>query len=442
MAKLRSGAGTSGRWLTVALLGMAVLAPAAHGATFTVDSTADAADVKPGDRLCRTATATCTLRAAVQEANATDGGDTVVVPPGHIRLTSTPSPEAGFPFEREAGNGDLDITEGLTVRGAGAGETTVDGGGRDRVFSVGSGAAARLADMTITGGDATGGETATGIGMGGGVFNQGTVALEGLRLVGNAADGGGAVFSTPRTFITIRDSVLANNRAVEGGAIRFDSGGEVVNSTITGNVLHTKPEAELLPDELSGYGGGIDHRGGNDVAIVNSTIFGNHAIKAGGGVNSGQGYTPVSSDIALGRVRLRNSIVAGNTSEQGPSDCHVSAQVIESTGHNLDGDGSCFLTAPGDLPSRDPLLAALAGNGGPTESLALLPGSPAIDAAAADGCPRTDQRGVARTQGAGCDIGAYEFVAQPPQRARRSSRCRRQAAGERRRSGRRVRCRR
>jgi hypothetical protein len=118
----------------------------------------------------------------------------------------------------------------------------------------------------------------------------------------------------------------------------------------------------------------------------------------------------VSDKVALGRVRLRNSIIADNTSTNGPRDCHVKAQIIESTGHNLDSDGSCFLTAVGDLPGRNPLLAALADNGGPTETQALRAGSPAIDAGAADGCPQHDQRGIRRPQGAGCDIGAYELV--------------------------------
>ena len=109
-------------------------------------------------------------------------------------------------------------------------------------------------------------------------------------------------------------------------------------------------------------------------------------------------------------MRLRNSIIAQNSSAAGPRDCHVKDQIIESTGHNLDSDGSCFLAAAGDLPARDPLLGPLADNGGPTETQALLPGSPAIDAGAAEGCPQHDQRGIARPQGAGCDIGAFERV--------------------------------
>jgi CSLREA domain-containing protein len=421
---LRGGAAAA-----LCALGVAAGAPAAHAADFVVDSTADAADAKPGDHLCRSDAATCTLRAAIQEADATSGADAVIIPAGRYSLSSVPTPEAGFPNENDAGNGDLDITDTLTVRGAGAGRTTLDGAGLDRVFSIDSDVIASITDMTITGGDSIGDGSSKGIGMGGGIYNQGTATLERLRLVGNSSDGGGAVFSIPGTYITIRDSLLAHNTAYEGGAIRFDSGGEVVNSTITDNTLLPLPtdptgwpqqpkQAVTVIDEISGYGGGIDHRGGNDVAIVNSTITGNHAIKGGGGLNSGQGYAPISDKLALGRMRLRNTIVAGNTSVGGPANCHVSAQIIESTGHNLDSDGSCFLTAAGDLPGRDPLLGPLADNGGPTETQALLSGSPAIDTGATDGCPQHDQRGTARPQGAGCDIGAYERAVHHRKRVR------------------------
>jgi hypothetical protein len=400
--------------------------PAAHAADFVVDASGDAPDVKAGDHHCRTSAATCTLRAAIQEADATSGADAVIVPPGRFRLASVPSPEAGSAGEGDAGNGDLDITDDLTVRGAGARRTTIDGAGLDRVFEIASGTTAHISDMTITGGDANGGDTSKEIGLGGGVLNQGTATLERLRLVGDKADGGGGVFTIPGTHLTIHDSLIADNTAYEGGGIRIDSGAEIVNTTITRNRLLepttdyvNHPKALTVPtiDEISGWGGGIDHRGGDDVAIINSTITDNHALKGGGGLNSGQGYAPVSDKIELGRVRLRNTIIARNTSAKGPRDCHVKAQIIESTGHNLDSDGSCFLTAAGDLSASDPLLAALADNGGPTETQALLPGSPAIDAGAADGCPRHDQRGIARPQGAGCDIGAFERV--PPRRASR-----------------------
>src|SRR4051795_4690280 len=94
-----------GMRVLLVVLGALTIAPAAHAADFVVDSTADAPDVKPGDEHCRTATLTCTLRAAVQEADETSGLDTVIVPAGRYRLSSTPSPEAGAAGEQDAANG-------------------------------------------------------------------------------------------------------------------------------------------------------------------------------------------------------------------------------------------------------------------------------------------------------------------------------------------------
>jgi hypothetical protein len=85
------------------------------------------------------------------------------------------------------------------------------------------------------------------------------------------------------------------------------------------------------------------------------------------------------------------------------------ANLIESEGHNLASDGSCFLTAPGDLPSHNPLLGPLAFNGGTTQTEALLAGSPAVGAGATQGCPQKDQRGVARPGGS-CSVGAYQYA--------------------------------
>ena len=424
-------------------------AQAAAAADFTVNSTADQPDAKPGDHACITAAATCTLRAAVQEANAIGGANTILIPPGYYRLTIPPATEAGFAGQDDAGAGDLDITGTLTIRGAGARQTIVDGNHLDRVFSIANNATASISDMTITGGDSTGGGTSKEIDLGGGIYNTGTLTLDRMALVKNNADGGGAVFSIPGSNITIRDSLLAHNTAFEAGGVRFDSGGEVVNTTITDNRLLPLPNesyaqdpklASALADEITGYGGGIDHRGGADLTIVNSTITNNHATKAGGGLNSGQAYAAVSPQTAIARVRLLNTIIANNTASAGPANCNVQDMVIQSTGHNLDSDGSCFLTAPGDLPKHDPLLGPLADNGGPTDTQALLSGSPAIGAGATAGCPQTDQRGVARPQGA-CDIGAYQSVphatSSPGTRARttphRSRRTVRRRASHRRR---------
>ncbi len=85
---------------------------------------------------------------------------------------------------------------------------------------------------------------------------------------------------------------------------------------------------------------------------------------------------------------------------------------MSSAGHNLESRNQCKFVAAGDRVDTDPRLGPLADNGGPTLTLALLTGSPAIDAGL--DCPAVDQRGVARPQGPGCDIGAFELVPTPP----------------------------
>src|SRR5436189_1177281 len=118
--------------LLLALVSLALMGRAngAMGANFTVDSTADAVDAMPGDGACATLGGRCTLRAAVQEANARPGADGVSLPAGTYVLAIL---GAG---EDAAVTGDLDITDDLTITGAGAESTIVDGGHIDRVFHI------------------------------------------------------------------------------------------------------------------------------------------------------------------------------------------------------------------------------------------------------------------------------------------------------------------
>ncbi len=405
--------------------GVPGLAPASAAPPhFTVTSTLDAPDALVGDGRCEAAAdnAPCTLRAAIQEADApTSSTHLVVVPAGHYRLALPQAVGAGVAGSAAAVDGaagDLDILGAVTVQGAGAGRTVLDGAGLDRVLAIGNGGDAHVSDLMITGGDPSARGTSQGIALGGAVLNGGKLTLDRVALVHNRADGGGGLFSVPGTSPVIRDSLIAGNLAYSGGGLRLDAGGTIINTTITGNrLLALDPVDESLParpfptafsvavSEGSGWGGGIDNRGGDDVVILNSTITGNHAIKGGGGLAAGQGYAPVSEQVALGTMTLQNTIVAGNTSEHGERGCHVKDQVIRSLGHNVSSDGTCFLTAPGDHPRTDPRLGRLAANGGPTMTQALLPGSPAINGATS--CPDHDQRGVARPRGR-CDIGAYE----------------------------------
>ncbi len=114
---------------------------------FVVNSTADLVDVTPGDDVCGAAGGVCTLRAAVMEANAAAGSDTIVLPAGTYTLSIAGRDENG------AATGDLDIvaSQPLTITGAAAATTIVDGGGIDRVFH--NAGAFAISHVTIRNGD-------------------------------------------------------------------------------------------------------------------------------------------------------------------------------------------------------------------------------------------------------------------------------------------------
>src|SRR5262249_11478242 len=151
-------------------------------------------------------------------------------------------------LETDTAHGDLDVSGPVSIRGAGANETTVDAGGLDRAFAVGLGASASISDLTITNGDATKNDkTPLDIALGGAILNNGSLSVDRVALVHNKADGGGGIFSIPLSQITVRDSLVAFNSAVEGGGLRFDQGGTIINTTITDNKLFTRDAAKLLP---------------------------------------------------------------------------------------------------------------------------------------------------------------------------------------------------
>lgn len=383
--------------------GGAVLPGHASPSVLRVDSLLDGTDASPGDGACRTVLGTCTLRAAVQEANTRAGASVIELPAGRLTF-SLASPLPGVPNVIDASSGDLDLLRPVLIRGVGARSTVIDTLGVDRAFSNTHQNTATLEDLAITGGRF--GRTDSW--SGGAVWNEGAMTLDRVHLYDNEAGYGGAVFNTPRTHMVIRDSLLADNRSGEGGAVRFDASGEVIGSTITRNSIFAVDQVRR-PAEFSGYGGGIDHRGGGDLTIVNSTITDNAALKGGGGINTSLAYVGgVAGTLSPRVVRLRNTVVAGNASLDGEQDCRSAGVAIVSTGHVLDSDGTCGTTGPTDLPRTDPRLSALGAHGGPTDTLMPHPRSPLVDAGSNDGCPATDQRGVSRPRGKACDIGAVE----------------------------------
>ncbi len=404
-----------------ALCVLATLPAGAVGAAtpFVVDDTTDAVDASPGDGVCRTSQGTCTLRAAIMEANATASHSTILVPAGHYRITILPILRDYLAdngdFVDDDSMGDLDISTPMTIRGAGARHTIIDGNGIDRVFNVlRDGGPTTISDVTITGGHTHERNSIPQHTGGGGIGNAADLRVERTTITGNVAGFGGGVFNTPTGTLTLVDSTVSDNVAGEAGGIRFDAAGTVVNSTISGNRVYNFREV-IRPGGLAGKGGGVDVRGRRTVEFINSTITDNLAADDGGGINISLAYidilqpafTDALPDSLGGTVRLTNTIVAGNRDRLGPNDCGATAATFASGGGNLDGDGTCWLDDPTDRPGTTALhLGPLQDNGGPTDTHALGRRSPAIGTGVISECPAEDQRGSVRRRG--CDTGAYQ----------------------------------
>jgi predicted outer membrane repeat protein len=182
-------------------------------------------------------------------------------------------------------------------------------------------------------------------------------------------------------------------------------------------------EVEIYNSLFSGntageYGAGFYSVSDNTSIIENSTFQGNTAAANGGAISAyylqmtnvtiSQNSAPEGSGIySWYDIAMVNSIIAGNTNS---SQCSANTSAeLTSQGHNISSDNSCDLNGPGDMPNTNPQLGPLQNNGGPTFTMALSAGSPAINTADNAACPPTDQRGVPRPQGPACDIGAYEY---------------------------------
>jgi CSLREA domain-containing protein len=371
-------------------------AVAAHAATFDVDTATDAVDASPGDGTCATGAGVCTLRAAVQEANAIPGADVVDVPAGVYMLSIAGQGEDA------AVTGDLDITDDLTLIGAGRGATILDGNGLDRVLDIL--AMAEVSHLAVRNGDP--GPDA----YGGGIYCSGIVTLRDLEVTGNTASLSGGGIENDGA-VSLIDVTISDNTAVRNaGGLDNANDAVLTNVTLSGNSANR--------------GGGLWND--FDMSLTNVTLSANTAATSGGAIRNNAGLdltnvtiaansSPVGSAIEsiISLLTMKNVIVGSN----GPGEDCTGAGTFQSLGNNLESGHTCSFTATGDLVDTDPLLGPLADNMGPTFTHALLPGSPAIDAGGDCPPPNTDQRGGRRPADgdddmvAVCDIGAYEFGA-------------------------------
>jgi hypothetical protein len=331
------------------------------------------------------------LRQAIADANGAAGADTINFT-GSVFTDATPDT-----ITLTAGN--LNITSDISIQGTGAANLSISGNNASRIFYI---------------------------------SNNATVSLDGLTLTnGNAANSyGGAIYQTSGTTLNISNSTIRNSTAYYyGGGIYSDGALNISNSTIAGN---------SASGYQYGYGGGIYHGNGSGT-IANTTISGNASTYLGGGVY-GNNLTFINSTITNntvdsdndgngygggiysnnGSISVQNTIIAGNFDTPNNAGTNVDSPDVGGTfinlGNNLIGrNNNSNFAADGVLIGTsaapvNPLLGALANNGGSTQTHALLSGSPAINAGNNAIATTTDQRGTgfARVVNNIIDIGAVE----------------------------------
>lgn len=383
--------------------GAGLLAGPAEAAPFSVNSVDDETDAAI-DGTCDSGPAPgaeCTLRAAVQEANATPAADTII-------LTSFGFPyqlTLGGPDDDTAATGDLDLTEPVTIQGTG--QPLIDGMGADRVLDVGpSGNPA----VTVSGVEVRDGG---GVTAGAGIrVLGGTLSLSGSTIAGNtatsaagSAEGGGILIDTPGSH-SIASSTFDGNAAggltgAAGGALDVEDSGasvSVLNSTVNGNQATAGPG--------TARGGGVASRGS---LVLTHTTMDQNSAEAGGTIAS-QG----------GTVSLRATIVAAGLALPGSENCSASGGSILTLGANLEALGTfsssqCGLSATTlDRFAIDAALAPLDDRGGPTRTQAPFSSSLALDAVPSCFPVGIDQRGQPRPSGVACEIGSYERQVKAP----------------------------
>ncbi|MEO8071976.1 MAG: FG-GAP-like repeat-containing protein [Acidobacteriota bacterium] len=406
-----------GKFSSVFIFLLVLLTVSASAATYQVTNTADSG--------------AGSLRQAVSDANGTATNDTINfnIPPANpncdanriCTITLT-----GGVIAIQAAGGALTISNQT-----GAGKLMISGNNSNRIFECGENANLTLNGLTVTRG--------VGSGSLGVVSNfRGTLTItnsvfsqnSGEYVIYNSAFGTSGVLNVSNTTINNNAAIgiFATNLLTNGGTVN------IVNSTVSNNAAAG-----------GGNGGGIYFLG-ERLTITNSTISGNRNSQGGGiFVTVTPGSASVSSIILTNctvtanaatqggggihvfqaTIKLRNTIVAGNTSSVGTPDFNFQLGSATSLGNNLIGDATNTGSSNGlwlasDNLNRDARLEPLADNGGQTQTHALLPDSPAVNAGnncvlTANGCGDnnpaipTDQRGAIRV--GNVDIGAYELAA-------------------------------
>ncbi len=312
---------------------------------------------------------------------------------------STNGDTINFAVTGTIASGGLTIAKNLTIIGPGATHLSIFGLAGAQVFSINAGTTGSISGLTIREGYSL---------NGGGIYNAGTLTLTSCTISGNTAtDAGGGIYNAGGT-LTLTACTVSGNSAADGGGAGIYNTGMLTLTTCT---ISDNAAGNYTSFFTSG-GGGI-HSSGGALTLTACTVSGNSATASfhgyGGGIS--------------GPCTLRNTLVAGNIATVFGDGNDISGPVA-SQGHNLIGqsDGSTGITngVNDDLAGTSasplaPKLGGLADFGGPTPTVTLLLGSPAIDAGddtllSSPFNLTTDQRSSPRKAGAHVDIGAFELL--------------------------------
>ena len=306
-------------------------------------------------------------------------------------------------------NGELVVTNSVTILGPGPGLLAVNGNSASRVFHIyPNNLVVTISGLTITNGSA-------GVSPGGGIYNDhATTTVSNCTISGNSAGSAGAIYNDGTSAGNATMKLV--NSTVSGNSATYTTGGIYNDGSLGGSAALTLVNSTVSGNSASGQYGGIYNDGSSSgsamATVLNSTFSGN---SDGGDVGAfyNDGTFSGSATLKIGGTILKTGTSGVNLGNN--------AGTVTSLGYNLssdDGDG--FLAATGDQINTDPMLGPLQNNGGPTPTHALLGNSPAIDAGTNFSGLATDQRGTgfARTVdisfvtnapgGDGTDIGAFE----------------------------------
>jgi hypothetical protein len=386
------------------------------------------------------------LRQAIINANARGGGTI-----GFSNVTGTITLLSCLPA----------IATDVNIVGPGPTNLSISGNGLCRVLAVASNTTCHISGLTLTSGSA--------FGYGGGILNEGNLAINDCQVISNRADFGGGI-------ATLSSRLLLSNVVVHGNSCAGSQAGilalgdlTMINCAVSSNtgdagVSGVYFSAQTLAmfncvirdnrvhEGVGGIGvysgtaalqsclissnrnshtpaGGLENSA--TLTMVNCTVSGNHAGTWGGGIvnrgtisvlnstfawnNAGGGQSGVHHGGGVyntGNLACRNTVIASNSLADLTADGRDFYGTLNSQGFNLVANpaGATIIGDPtGNIYWTDPHLGPLQDNGGSTWTHALLPGSPALNAGTTTGAPTSDQRGVPRPQGPGVDIGAYEF---------------------------------